>query len=356
VAGILCYSFTSFLKSNSGNNMKVLVGLLLLLVVDTVLLAEPVSVTVKPLDKLWRPQSYNVPAEVLSVNHAKIGADISAAVVAVPINVGDEVEKGDLLVKQDCEIYLVKQQINRASLERSTAQLAFARSQLARANNLNKKQSISAELLDQRRTELKVAQADKVFNEQSLAMSKIEAGNCEVTAPFDAVVTGRMVSVGDYANTGQAMVSLLDLNAIEVEADLSRSEINALKRADAIVFDSGNETLEVKLRTVIPVFDRQSATAKVRLVFKNKIMPWPGSEGRLKWQSRQALLPAEFITLRDKRLGVFHVVEGKAVFSSLDTALEGRPSAVDLPANTAIVLQGRHRLNDGDTVIVVNDN
>ena len=335
--------------------MKAFAGLLLSLASAFIYAADPVPLTVKPLDKLWLPQQHNAPAQVLSLNTPDISAEISATVVATPVNVGDMVTKGDVLIRLDCESYLLQQKINTASLERSNAQLSFARSQLVRANNLKKKKNISEELLDQRKMELKVALADKSLQEQNLALSSMNVAHCDVKAPFAAVITQRMVSKGDYANTGQILISLVDLASIEVEADLHHDEIHSLQQAGAVVFEHESVEFAVQQKTMVRVLDPQTQTAKVRLKFKHEIHPWPGTDGRLKWQSRQFLLPAEYISRRAGQLGVFHVVDNKAVFTVLETAVEGRPAAINLPASALIANEGRHRLNDGMSVRIVGD-
>ncbi|MBT8439328.1 MAG: efflux RND transporter periplasmic adaptor subunit [Gammaproteobacteria bacterium] len=334
--------------------MKALAGLFLLLLSVPVNAAEPVPVTVKALDKLWLPQQHNAPAQILSLNTPDISAEISAPVIETSVNVGDVVSKGDVLIKLDCKNYLIQQQIHKASLKRSASQLAFARSQLVRAINLKKKNSISDEVLDQRRTEVKVALADKTLQEQNQLLSDMNVDDCEVKAQIAGVITQRMVSAGDYATIGQALVSLVDMSAIEVEADLNHAEIHSLQQADEIFFVHENRDFALQLKTVVRVFDYQSATAKVRLRLNQESQPWPGSEGRLKWQSKQSLLPAEYISRRENQLGVFHVIEDKAVFTLLDKAIEGRPAIVDLPANVSVVIEGRHRLNDADIVDVVS--
>jgi len=335
--------------------MKALAGSFLILLTALLNAAESIPVTVKSLNQLWLPQQHDAPAQVFSLNTPGISAEISATVIETLVDVGEEVGQGDVLVKLDCSNYLVQQSINRASLERSTSQLIFARSQLARANNLKKKNSISDELLDQRRTELKVALADKILQEQNLALSDMNVDDCEVKAPLAGVITQRMVSIGDYATTGQTVVSLVDLSAIEVEADLLHAEIHSLKRADEIFFEHANRDFALQLKTVVRVFDYQSATAKVRLQFKQDTRPWPGSEGRLKWSSAKSLLPAEYLSRRENQLGVFHVVDNVAVFAALPQAIEGRPAIVDLPAGASIVIEGRHRLNDGDVVRMLSE-
>ena len=53
---------------------------------------------------------------------------------------------------------------------------------------------------------------------------------------------------------------------------------------------------------------------------------------------------------RGGQLGIFHVNDGVAHFHPLPGNLEGQPARVDLPADTRIVVEGRHRLADGDAV------
>lgn len=336
--------------------MKALAGLFLILLSASLNAAESIPVTVKSLNKLWLPQQHDAPAQVFSLNTPGISAEISATVLETLVDVGDQVNQGDVLIKLDCSNYLIQQRINQANLERSTSQLAFAQSQLARANNLKKKNSISDELLDQRRTELKVALADKVLQEQNLALSDINVADCEVKAPLAGVITQRMVSAGDYATNGQTLISLVDLGAIEVEADLLHAEIHTLQKADEIFFEHKDRDFALQLKTVVRVFDYQSATARVRLQFKQQAQPWPGSEGRLKWSSGKALLPADYLSRRQNQLGVFHVIDNKAVFAALTEAIEGRPALVDLADDVSIIIEGRHRLNHGDKVRIVSEN
>ena len=63
-------------------------------------------------------------------------------------------------------------------------------------------------------------------------------------------------------------------------------------------------------------------------------------------------LPSNLVSRRNGRLGVFLHLGGKAVFTPLPGAQEGRPVAIDLPLQSEIIIHGRDRVQDGDTVIV----
>ena len=84
----------------------------------------------------------------------------------------------------------------------------------------------------------------------------------------------------------------------------------------------------------------------------------PGTSGRLEWYSLP-LLPASLLTRREGTLGVLIVkTTGDKSFSrfvALKAALEGRPAPVDLPAETRIIVEGRHKLSSGDEISLVND-
>jgi len=53
---------------------------------------------------------------------------------------------------------------------------------------------------------------------------------------------------------------------------------------------------------------------------------------------------------RDGRLGVFVVNDGRAHFTPLADAQEGRPVGVSLPASTHVVVNGQLVLKDGARV------
>ena len=331
--------------------MRVLSGMLGLLIAST-LLADAVPVTVKPLEQIWFKRQYDAPSSVVSLNTPQISAEIAAVVSSLPVKVGDIVKKGDLLVSLDCDAYRYQQQISAAAVQRSSAQLGFAKSQLSRAKNLQSKKSISEELLDQRRTELKVAQADYLTQKQNLLLADIDVENCQVKSPFNGVVSERLVSEGVYATRGLPLLTLTDLDAVEVKAALRQSDISTLKAASTIWLETLGKQFPVTLRAVVPVFDTASATAQARLVF-SKAFAWPGSVGRLMWASDMSMLPAAYLSRRADKLGVFYLENNRAKFLLLKDAVEGRPAMIDLPSTTAIIVEGRQRLQHGDSVKVI---
>ena len=161
--------------------MKALAGLFLFLLSVGLNAAEPVPDTVTALDKIWLPQQHNAPAKVFSLNTPEISAEIAAPVIETSVNVGDVVTKGDVLIRLDCKNYLIQHRINRASLERSAAQVAFARSQLVRANNLKKK------------TNIELAQKNALITEQKKEITD--------SIQYASRIQNAMLPPGDYIDS-----------------------------------------------------------------------------------------------------------------------------------------------------------
>ncbi|MGD8308719.1 MAG: efflux RND transporter periplasmic adaptor subunit [Chromatiales bacterium] len=311
--------------------------------------AHAVPVTVGALGDLITHPVRSAPAHVESLNDSLISAEITARIERIPVRVGDRVAQGDLLVVLDCRDYQSQQAAQEAGLQKLQAQRRLARSQLARARDLSTARNISDEQLEQRETELSALGADIRAQEEALRQAKLRAERCEVRAPFDAVVRERVAQVGALASPGTPLVRVVEQGDLEVSADLALAEAREVAASPSLVFVHGAQRLPVRLRRLVPVFERRTQTREARLEFTAGQAP-AGASGRLSWEASEALLPADLLVRRGDRLGVFIARDGRARFHALPNALEGRPARVDLPAGTLIVLEGRQALGDGDAL------
>ena len=60
-------------------------------------------------------------------------------------------------------------------------------------------------------------------------MARIELARTQVRAPYNAVITRRHVSPGAYVRLGDAVVSLLNVDALEIEADVPSNRLSGLR-------------------------------------------------------------------------------------------------------------------------------
>lgn len=314
-------------------------------------LAEAINIRTVPLGQVLEATVYSAPATVQARNQPQIAAEIDARVLALPVLVGDRVAAGDRLASLDCRSHESRLALARAELDLTRSQLRFAREQLRRAENLKKNKNISEELLDQRRTDLDMREAEAAAREETVRQAMIDVGNCEVRAPFDATVIERLASAGAFVARGQAIVSLLEATGQEVSVALREDEIPALQQTAQSVFEGGGNRFPVSLRALLPAVDPIARTREARLVFTAEAA-LPGSAGRLTWRGKRLLLPADYLVRRDGQLGIFVLRENRARFLAIPGAQEGQPVAVDLAPDTQLITDGRQRLSDADEVSI----
>jgi len=344
---------------------------MLLLVVVTVLAAEngdsknapvsranktdsqPKTVEVDTLQSIAVYPEYKAPATVVTLNDSQISSELAAVIEKIPVEIGQVVKKGDLLVSLDKKDYQLALQREQAALDSLQVKIKFADYQLQRAETLEKQKAVAEELLKQRETELAVLVSENQSRLLALKQAKRNLEKCDLRAPFDAVITEKLVGVGELANPGTPLLRIIDAQQREVTAELQSYQLASLRSASTLVFKNRGDSYPLQLRTVLPIVDQRKRTQEVRLTFESA-RALVGTSGELVWKNKQAHVPAEMLVQRNGQLGIF-VVNGEklAKFVVLDDAAEGRPAQVDFSLNTKIVTKGRFRLQDGDALSIL---
>ena len=311
--------------------------------------SEAINVTTVTLGEVLETPMYSAPASVVARNTPRIAAEIDARVNAIEVEIGDRVRAGDALVQLDCRRYDSVLDAAEAELDRVRAQRRFADRQLVRARNLKKSKNISDELLDQRRTDLAVSEAELAAREESVRQAALNVGHCTVTAPFDAVIAERLISVGAYATHGTALLGLIETRGQDVAVELRREQIESFLAARKLTFDSDGDRFPLALRALLPAADTVTRTREARLDFMNDAA-LPGTAGRVIWQGNEPVLPPGYLVRRKGMLGIFAAEQDSARFIPVPPAEEGRPVTVDLSPALRLITDGRQRLSDGDAI------
>ena len=237
-----------------------------------------------------------------------------------------------------------------------TARLDLAEYELNRARSLSKQQAVSEQLLQQRESERNALLAEQQGQQAATAQAQRQLDKTAIRAPFNAVIVERIAQVGELADPGTPLLRIMDIDNLELSAKLSTAQTADLSRdlnqKAAPVFETSDQRYALTLRTITPVLDTQARTQEARLGFVDR-RPLPGATGKLVWSPLQASLPTELISQRQGKLGVFIQSGDKARFVKLDEAETGRPAAVEFSPDTAIITEGRYRLQDGDTISLI---
>ncbi len=312
---------------------------------------EAMSVRVAPLAEVAAYPTRTAPATVLSLNDTGIAAEIPAKIEALPVNVGDIVEQGALLVALDCRDYQLALQQARARMDSLQARVALAERRLQRSRRLVAQQSVSEDIFDEREADLSVLLADKRAATATLEQQRLHVEHCRLYSPFRALVTERIGSVGHYAEVGRPLVQVLDLDKLEVSAQVFAQDAALLEQAKTLGFEHDDSIYPLNLRAILPAINSDTRNQEVRLLFKDG-PALVGAAGKLLWRESVPYVPGKLIIRRQGRLGFFIARDNRAEFIALDSDQAGRASPTQLPLDTLIVTDGYFGLQDGDRLIV----
>lgn len=305
-----------------------------------------------------------------------ISAQVGGPVEEVRVQVGDRVRAGDVLVRLSTEsaistrdLHAAQHRESQATLEKARAQAQLAELELRRLENLKKSAAFSQAQYDEKRTELAQLRASVTGAEAAVARSaanlelaELDLRRAEITAPYNGVVVHRLISAGAYVNQGTPVVTLVNDEDLEIEADVPSDRLDGLTvgRDVRVRLDKTRE-LPAVVRAIVPV---ESALTRTRPVRFSVEFGESGTVGLAADQSATVLLPVgarrdvvtvhkDGIISQGSNTTVFVVEEGKARAQQvrLGEAVGARFEVLDgLVPGDIVVIRGNERLRTGQAV------
>jgi RND family efflux transporter MFP subunit len=320
----------------------------------TVSADDAIPVTVEPLGDLLVDRELRAPAVVISANRADLTSQVAALINEVAKDVGDQVSKGELLIKLDGANARNALAQARALLAAIDAQIVEGKSRVAKAEELLGKDFISDEELIARRSNLAVLEANRTGQQVAVSIAELELERTRITAPFNADIVARQAQVGSYAQPGTVLMTLVQTDNIEIDVELDpRYSVN-IPRVTELRYTSQGREWPVILLRLSDVVDISSRVVHARFRFADATAPI-GSSGQLVWNESTGLVPVALIVQRGEQFGVFIAENNKARFVAIPSAQEGRPAPIDLPSETLIISRGHVRLQNGDALQITRE-
>lgn len=334
-----------------------------LVAVDPVIV-EPLSQTMPVLGRFVARQT------------GAVSAQVGGPVAEVMVNVGDRVRAGDILVRLSTESTTSVRDLRAAQLRESEATLENAKAQaqlgeleLRRLENLKKSAAFSQAQYDEKRTVLarlraSVAGAQAVIarTRANLDLAELDLRRAEIKAPYNGVVVHRHISAGAYVNPGAALVTLVNDEDLEIEADIPSDRLAGLAagREVRVYLDESRDFLAV-VRAIVPM---ESALTRTRPVRFTADFGDPVAMGLAADQSVTVMLPVgarrdvvtvhkDAVIARGANATVFVVEAGKAISRPvrLGEAVGDRFEVLDgLAPGDVVVVRGNERLRPDQPV------
>ena len=182
---------------------------------------------------------------VRPIDRIEIKSKASGEIVALPVEQGDFVKKGDLIARLDQkdESAAVKQA--EADLDIAKAELAQAQRSFERRDQLFQENLISEEERDQIELSLAVAKGKLVQSSTTLERARERFSESVVRAPIDGVILQKYVEEGQIiasgvsnVSGGTAIVDIADMRSVYIEAGIDEIDIGKIRVGQAVAVEA----------------------------------------------------------------------------------------------------------------------
>ena len=181
-------------------------------------------------------QTLALPGTLQGFQQAPIAARSSGYVQRWTKDIGSQVTRGEVLAV--IESPEVDQQLSQAEAARqqAAASLALAKSTVERWEALRKKDVVSQQELDERRSGATQAVANLAAADANVARLRQLQGFTRVLAPFDGVITRRNVEVGDLVDSsGKALFVLTQMDPLRIYVNVPQSYAQLVRAGQKVV-------------------------------------------------------------------------------------------------------------------------
>lgn len=335
------------------------------------------SVFVETVDVQAISDTTPVLGQLVASTQANVASRRAGVAVEVLFATGVRVERGEALVRLDTTLTEIERRtlgadlaVARAGIATAEARVTRAEQALARQERLKGSTAFSKGIFEDLEQsvqeaigELSEALAQVSAADARLARVDYDLDNAVIRAPFAGIVIERMAQPGQYVSLGQAVAKLLDIEGLEIEADIPVELVRGLARETEVELRLGDGAMAgARVRAVLPVETISTRTRPVRFsVDLTELDPLLLAVGKSVTIRVPVSAPRDIVTVpkdalvqdRDGGWMVFVVADDKAQprTLTLGQAAGARMEVVDgLSPGEIVVVRGNERLRPGQAV------
>ena len=280
----------------------------------------------------------SITGSVQPERRADLRAEVSAVVLQVLKENGDNVRRGDLLVRLDDTAIRDSLSSSEASARAADQAFVQAERQFQRMTTLRSSGMVSTQALEDTESRRNNAQSELAAAKTRAVQARQQLQRTEARAPFDGIVSDRKVSAGDTAQIGKELLKVIDPASLRFEGLVSADNIGDVKAGQPVSFrvnGYGEQEFLGKVRRVNPSANATTRQVEVLVDFAAEKQPKLAglyAEGRIEAASTTSLtVPATALVrdgdstsvwrMKDKKLQKTAVVIGERDARSGDFVL-----------------------------------
>lgn len=328
----------------------------------------------------------NATGYVVAQRKASVASKATGRLEWLGVLEGSKVHEGEVIARLEsrdtqamrdreaANVQLAKANRGQGQAELSAAELAFRRAEVLVAKKLMSELDFdsAAARVDKARAAVAGYEAAIKVAEASLRVSEIDLDQTLIRAPFNGVVLTRSANVGDTitpfsqaVDTKGAVVTMADMDTLEVEADVSESSFSRIRVGQPVEIQLDaipSKRFEGLVNRMVPTVDRAKASilVKIRFLQRDPAM-LPDMSAKVAFLERQVneaerkpvlAIPVAAVLESGGRKQVYVVEDGKVRLQHVDTGAKvgDQIEIRGLDAGTRVVIRPPEGLVDGRAV------
>jgi RND family efflux transporter MFP subunit len=282
-------------------------------------------------------------------------------------DIGSRVEKGELLA--EIETPEIDQQLSQAiaARQQAAASLDLARSTVERWEGLRKKDAVSQQELEERRSANAQAAANLAAAEANVGRLRQLEGFKRIVAPFAGLITRRNVDVGDLidagSNGGRPLFLLAQTDPLRVYVNVPQTYAQLVRPGQKVVVTQAElrgRTFEGEVARTSASIDATTRTMQIEVALPNRdgtLLPGAFVQVALPLAASKALLiPTTVLLIRGEGIRVAAVdAEGRVHLRAVRIGRNYGETVEVLDGvreTDKLVLNPSDSLADGDNVTI----
>ena len=184
---------------------------------------------------------------------SRLSFKIAGTLEQIAVEVGDKVEKGDLLARLDSEDYRLQVEKAEAGLQKAEAQKQHARSTYRRIQSLYESGDVSLQRLEEARTAFQSAKSGVQAARKSLQLAERQLSYTTLRAQMDGAVAMTPAEQQENIPAGHPVVVMSSSDQFQIDIRVPETVIGRINRGE-------------KVKTWFPALDDQRYPATVEEV------------------------------------------------------------------------------------------
>ena len=199
---------------------------------------KTISVQIEEVQRKSIEQIVSANGNIRPVLDVDISANVSANILNITVEEGDQVDAGQLLVILDSLQYVAAVKQSKSALNAARASQQRVKSEYKRAEKLIENKLISDQEFEALEASLKLTDAEVQQAIARLEQAQDNLQKTTLTAPMDGTVTSLRKEAGEMALgsmfQADVILTVSDLSAMEVVVNVDETDVISVKKGNAV--------------------------------------------------------------------------------------------------------------------------